>query len=244
MPLIETTRLVRHRHQVASGQPPPLELAAAAALSAADALSELGSSEAGLATAEAHRRLAVYGPNVLLSHGVSALSVLVRQVRSYLLLLLLVAAVVSAVVGDRTEALIIGGIMLLSVGLSFLNEYRSEKAVEALHAQIRHLAFVDRDGQPTEVSVSEIVPGDLVHLRVGDVVPADSRLIEAHELECDESVLTGESQDAAKTAEAQPPGESSLDLPSCAFMGTLVRGGDGRGVVVRTGSGTAFGAIA
>ena len=244
MPLMDTTRLVRHQHPAATGEPPKLELAAAAALPAADALSKLGSSELGLSSVEASRRLTVYGPNVLLSHGVSALSVLVRQVRSYLLLLLLVAAVVSAVVGDRTEALIIGGIMLMSVGLSFLNEYRSEKAVEALHSQIRHLAFVDRDGQPKEINVSEIVPGDLVHLRVGDVIPADLRLIEAHELECDESVLTGESQAAAKTADAQPPGDSSLDLPSCAFMGTLVRGGDGRGLVVRTGSGTAFGAIA
>jgi Mg2+-importing ATPase len=244
MSLMESARSLGRRQQPAIAQPKQLELAAAAALPAADALSRLGSSELGLSSVEASRRLSVYGPNVLLSHGVSALSVLVRQLRSYLLLLLLVAAVVSAVVGDRTEALIIGGIMLMSVGLSFLNEYRSEKAVEALHSQIRHLAFVDRDGQPTEVNVTEIVPGDLVHLRVGDVIPADLRLIEAHELECDESVLTGESQVAAKTADVQPPGESSLDLPSCAFMGTLVRGGDGRGLVVRTGSGTAFGAIA
>ena len=227
-----------------TNEPQQLELAAAAALPVADALSELGSSEAGLSSVEAGRRLAVDGPNALLSHGVSALSVLVRQLRSYLLLLLLVAAVVSAVVGDRTEALIIGGIMLMSIGLSFLNEYRSERAVEALHSQIRHLAFVDRDGKPTEVSVTEIVPGDIVHLRVGDVVPADLRLLEAHELECDESVLTGESQVAAKTADAHPPGESSLDLPSCAFMGTVVRAGDGRGLVVSTGSRTAFGAIA
>ena len=226
------------------GGPQQLDLAAAAALSPADALAALGSSKAGLSSAEAAQRLAVQGPNVLLSHGVSALSVLVRQLRSYLLLLLLVAAVVSAVVGDRTEALIIGGIMLLSVGLSFVNEYRSEKAVEALHSQIRHLAFVDRDGKPTEVSVTEIVPGDLVHLRVGDIVPADLRLIEAEELECDESVLTGESQVAVKTDAAHAPGESPLDLPSCAFMGTLVRAGGGRGLVVSTGSRTAFGAIA
>ncbi len=241
---IDTARSVAHGQQPGIARPQQLELAAAAALPAADALRKLGSSGLGLSSVEASRRLSVYGPNALLAHGVSALSVLVRQLRSYLLLLLLVAALVSAIVGDRTEALIIGGIMLMSVGLSFLNEYRSEKAVEALHSQIRHLAFVDRDGQPTEVNVTEIVPGDLVHLRVGDVIPADLRLIEAHELECDESVLTGESQVATKTAEAQPPGESSLDLPSCAFMGTLVRGGDGRGLVVRAGSGTAFGAIA
>jgi Mg2+-importing ATPase len=225
-------------------EPQQLDLPVAAGLPVADVLGELGSSDGGLSSAEVGRRLAVYGPNVLLSHGVSALSVLVRQLRSYLLLLLLFAAVVSGVVGDRTEALIIVGIMAMSVGLSFFNEYRSEKAVEALHAQIRHLAFVDRDGQPVEVAVTEIVPGDVVHLRVGDVVPADLRLLEVHGLECDESVLTGESQLAAKTADAHQPGESSLDLPSCALMGTLVRSGDGRGLVVRTGRHTAFGAIA
>ena len=229
---------------LAMDEPQQLELAVAAALPVADVLSALGSSAGGLSSVEAHRRLATYGPNVLLSHGVSALSVLVRQLRSYLLLLLLVAAVVSAVVGDGTEALIIGGIMAMSIGLSFFNEYRSEKAVEALHSQIRHLAFVDRDGEPAEVVVTEIVPGDIVHLRVGDVVPADLRLLEVHGLECDESVLTGESQVAAKTSDAQPPGQSSLDLRSCAFMGTLVRGGDGRGLVIRTGPLTAFGAIA
>ena len=225
-------------------EPKQLELSAVAAQSPADALRALDSSPAGLSAADAAERLAVHGPNVLRSHGVSALSVLVRQLRSYLLLLLLVAAAVSAVVGDRTEAAIIGGIMLMSIGLSFLNEYRSEKAVEALHSQIHHLAVVDRDGQPTEVNVAEIVPGDLVHLRVGDVVPADLRLIDVHELECDESVLTGESQASAKTADARPAGESSLDLPSCAFMGTIVRGGDGRGLAVRTGASTAFGTIA
>ncbi len=229
---------------MAGGEPGQLDLVSAGALSAADCLSRLGSSDAGLSAAEAGRRLAVYGPNMLRSRGVSAVSVLVRQLRSYLLLLLLVAAVVSAVVGDHTEALIIGGIMAMSVGLSFMNEYRSEKAVESLHSQIRHLALVERDGNPVEVIVTEIVPGDVVHLRVGDVVPADIRVLEAFELECDESVLTGESQAAGKTADACPAGESSLDLRSCAFMGTLVRGGDGRGLVVRTGSQTAFGAIA
>ena len=117
---------------------------------------------------------------------------LARQLRSYLLLLLLVAAVVSAVVGDRIEAGIIAAIVAMSVGLGFLNEYRSERAVQALHAQIRHLAFVERDGETVQVSVTDLVPGDVVHLRVGDVVPADLRLLEAHELECDESVLTGE----------------------------------------------------
>jgi Mg2+-importing ATPase len=207
-------------------------------------LAKLGSSDGGLSSSEASRRLEIYGPNVLAARGVSAWSVLARQLRSWLLLLLVVAAVVSAVVGDRTEALIIGAIMAMSVGLGFFNEYRSEKAVEELHSAIQHLAAVDRNGSTAELDVTQLVPGDVAHLRVGDVVPADLRLIEVHELECDESVLTGESRAADKTAEAQPPGDSPLDLRSCAFMGTLVSGGGGRGVVVRTGSRTEFGAIA
>ena len=234
----------RRRSIRAVEDPYRLELAAAAAFSPAEALAKLGSDAGGLSSEEAGKRLAACGPNVLRSHGVSVGAVLVRQLRSYLLLLLLVAAVVSAAVGDRTEALIIGVIIAMSVGLSFLNEFRSEKAVEALHAQIRHLATVDRDGHASDVDVSELVPGDVVHLRVGDVVPADLRLLQARQLECDESVLTGESQAAAKTAEVPQPGESPLDLPSCAFMGTVVRGGDGRGLVVGTGANTAFGAIA
>ena len=225
-------------------EPEQLELAVAAALPLPDVLRRLDASEAGLASVEAGRRLALYGPNMLRLHGVSAVSVLARQLRSYLLGLLLVAAVVSAVVGDVTEAVIIGVIMAMSVGLSFMNEYRSEKAVESLHSQIRHLAFVERDGKAVEVNVLDLVPGDVVHLRVGDVVPADLRVLDTHELECDESVLTGESQLSDKTSDACPPGGSPLDLPSCAFMGTLVRGGDGRGLVVRTGGQTAFGAIA
>jgi P-type Mg2+ transporter len=107
-------------------EPQQLDLAVAARLPVADVLGELGSVDGGLSSVEAGRRLAAYGPNVLLSHGVSAFSVLVRQLRSYLLLLLLFAAVISAVVGDRTEALIIVGILAMSVGLSFFNEYRSE----------------------------------------------------------------------------------------------------------------------
>ena len=193
-----------------TAEPQELELSATATLPVADVLSRLGSSDAGLSSAEASRRLAMYGPNVLAAHGVSAWSVLARQLRSYLLLLLLVAAVVSAVVGDLTEALIIGAIMAMSIGLSFFNEYRSEKAVEELHSQIKHLAAVDRDGAPAEIAVTQLVPGDVVHLRVGDVIPADLRLLEVHELECDESVLTGESQATEKTADAQPPGDSPL----------------------------------
>ena len=216
----------------------------AATRSPADALAELTTTSAGLTTAEAAARRTRYGANVLQSHGVSAFDVLLRQLKSYLLALLLVAAVVSALVGDVTEAAIIFGIMAMSIGLSFVNEYRSERAVEALHEQIQHLVFVERDGHTAELDVTQLVPGDIVHLRIGDVVPADLRLLQAAELECDESALTGESAAAPKTSAACPVGESPLDLPCCAFMGTVVTAGSGTGLVVLTGTHTSFGAIA
>jgi len=221
-----------------------LELAEAARLDAADVLARLGSSEAGLSATEATRRLDKVGPNAVRSHGVRLLEVLVRQVKSPLLLLLTVAAVASLVVGERTDALIILAIICVSVGLGFLNEYRAARAVEALHSRIRHAAFTVRDGRAVEVNVTELVPGDIVRLDVGEVVPADMRLLEVSGLECDEAVLTGEATPAEKSADPAAPGESPLDLPSCVFMGTVVRGGTGRGVVVRTGAGTAFGRIA
>ncbi|HEY4976882.1 MAG TPA: magnesium-translocating P-type ATPase, partial [Gaiellaceae bacterium] len=221
-----------------------LELRTAAAIPADQVLARLSSSAQGLSDAEAARRLALDGPNALRSHGARPLAVLARQFKSYLLLLLIGAAVVSAVVGDRGEAGIILAIVALSVGLGFVNEYRSEKAVEALHSRIRRRILVERDGHAEQLDVVEVVPGDVVSLKVGDVVPADLRLLEADELECEESVLTGESAAAAKSVAPVPPDASALELSSCAFMGTIVHSGSGRGVVVQTGMRTVFGEIA
>jgi P-type Mg2+ transporter len=209
-----------------------------------DVLRTLGSGGTGLPTAEARRRLEVVGPNALRSHGARSLTVLLRQLRNPLLLLLFAAALTSVFVGERTDALIIFLISGLSVGLGFLNEYRSERAVEALHSQIRHSSIVNRDGQQHAVDVTELVPGDVVRLGVGDVVPADLRLVQADELECDEAVLTGEALPAEKQVEPAAAPASLLDLPSCAFMGTVVHSGSGSGVVVGTGGRTAFGQIA
>jgi len=223
----------------------PLDLAAAAALPDDDVLRMLGSSEHGLSSAEAGRRLATTGPNALRSHGVRAVTVFANQLKSPFLILLLTTAVASVFLGQRTDALIIFLISGLSVGLGFVSEYRSARAVAALHSQLRNTAIVMRDGNDTSVDVTALVPGDVVRLAVGDVVPADMRLLEADELECDEGVLTGESAPAEKRAGAiEAPGSSTLDLPSCALMGTVVRSGSGLGVVVGTGSATAFGRIA
>ena len=227
----------------AAGAGTQLDLAAAAVLESDAVLARLGSGEHGLAGEEAQRRLERAGPNVLRSHGARFWSVLARQFRSFLLVLLLSAAFISAAVGETTEAGIILTIVGLSVGLGFLNEFRSEKAVEALHSQIRRTALVERDGRAQQIDVVELVPGDVVRLHVGDIVPADLRLLETSGLECDESVLTGESAAAVKTA-AAGSGASPLDLPCCTFMGTVIHSGDGRGVVVQTGPRTAFGDIA
>jgi Mg2+-importing ATPase len=221
-----------------------VELPLAATRPAADVLAGLGSGPHGLTAAEAESRLVRLGPNALRTHGVRPLSVFGRQLRNPLLILLLGAALTSTFVGERTDAAIIFLISGLSVGLGFVNEFRSEQAVEALHSRLRHTTVAVRDGADVAVDVTAIVPGDIVRLGVGDVVPADLRLLETDRLECDEAVLTGESLPAAKRADPVAMIESPLALPSCALMGTVVRSGRGVGVVVETGGRTAFGAIA
>jgi Mg2+-importing ATPase len=221
-----------------------LALTAAAGAPAEQVLTSLDSSPDGLSSAEAKRRLEIAGPNALRSHGARPLAVLARQLRNPLLVLLLAAALTSFFVGERLDALIIFLISGLSIGLGFFNEYRSERAVEALHSQLRHTALVVRDGKPQRVDVTELVPGDVVRIAVGDVVSADLRLLQAEGLECDEAVLTGESLPAEKQVAPVSAPESPLDLAPCVFMGTVVRAGSGLGVVVQTGARTAFGAIA
>jgi len=222
---------------------PALDLVTAAGIDTADVLARLATSPSGLPSAEAARRLEVFGPNVIAEHRVTALGLLGRQLRNPLLVLLLSAAGVSTLTGDPTDGGIIALIVTMSVGLGFFNEYRSALAVAALHANVRHEAVLWRDGAQRRLDVRSIVPGDVVDLRVGELVPADIRLLEVNELECDEAVLTGESMPAVKVADPRHS-DSEVDLPSCAFMGTVVHQGSGRAVVVSTGSSTAFGRIA
>ena len=221
-----------------------IDLATAAQMPAAQVLRALGSGDGGLTTDEAARRIVAVGPNALRSHRARPLAVLGRQVRNPLLLLLLAAALTSAFVGEHADALIIFLISGLSIGLGFVNEYRSERAVEALHSRLRHTALARRDGVEVAVDVTHLVPGDVVRIGVGDVIPADLRLLVADGVECDEAVLTGESLPSEKHAGEITAVESPLDLASCAFMGTVVRAGSGLGVVVLTGPRTAFGRIA
>ena len=220
-----------------------LDLVAAANLSADDVLSRLGSCPDGLTSDEVAERLRRFGPNALGTHRVRPAAVLFRQIRNPILLLLLGAALVSGLTGGGTNAVIIAVIVALSVGLGFFNEYRAEVAMASLRAQIRQEAEVKRDGRTSRVPVTDLVPGDVVSLRIGDLVPADLRIMKVEELECDEGVLTGESLPVAKSA-SPVTGDQALEQPGCAFMGTIVHQGSALGVVVRTGYRTAFGQIA
>jgi Mg2+-importing ATPase len=220
-----------------------LDLVRAASLSADEVLTRLGSAMGGLSSAEAADRLARYGPNALGTHRVHAVAVLLRQVRNPVLVLLLAAALVSGLTGGGTNALIIAVIVAASVGLGFFNEYRAEMAMAALRSRIQQDAEVVRDGRPGRIPVTGLVPGDVVSLRIGCLVPADLRLLAVDDLECDEGLLTGESMPVVKSV-AAVSGRPPQDQPGCAFMGTIVHQGSGCGVVVATGTRTAFGQIA
>ena len=217
----------------------------AASTAAADVLARLQVAEsAGLTTEDVLERQARWGPNSVSSHHARLWPVLWHQMRSPLLVLLLAAASASYVAGERSASVIIAVIIAMSISLGFLNEYRAEKAAESLHSQISHQALVVRSGSPASVDVTTLVPGDVVDLRLGNVVPADLRLVEAVGLQCDESILTGESLPADKSSDAVPVGAALAELASCALMGTVVRAGSARGVVVSTGPRTEFGKIA
>jgi len=221
-----------------------LALRTAAAQSGDAVLAAVGSRREGLSSAEAAKRLALVGPNVLRAHRARPWRVLGRQLRSPILILLFVTAGVSVFLGESANAVIIGVILTASIGLGFANEFRAERAADALHDQLRHTVVVLRDGTPTEVDVTELVPGDVVDLTMGGVVPADMRLLSVHNVSCDEGIVTGESLPAAKSADPVDADAGIGDLTGCVLMGTVVQSGAGTAVVVATGPRTEFGQIA
>jgi len=221
-----------------------LTTAVVAASPVADVLRRLDSSAAGLSAAEAAARLARHGPNAVRTHHVNALAVLGRQLRNAVLILLAGTAVVSYFLGDSIQAIIIGIILAASIGLGFLNEYRAERAAAALHGGVRHNAVVRRDGEFVTLPVTALVPGDVIRLSLGEAVPADVRLIDVSGLECDESILTGESTGSEKSPQPVPAGAELAESSDLAFMGTIVSAGEATGVVYATGTGAEFGRIA
>ncbi len=221
-----------------------LTVPAVAAAPLSDVLRRLGTTADGLTSAEAAARLARFGPNSLRTHRVSAWAVLRRQLNNAVLILLAVTAVVSFFLGDATQAIIIGIILGVSIGLGFLNEYRAERASAALHSRVRHTALARRDGRYARIDVNALVPGDVIQLTLGELVPADVRLITVNGLECNESILTGESAATEKSVAQAPPDVDLADAGDLAFMGTVVSAGDATAVVYATGLNAQFGRIA
>src|SRR4249919_3370501 len=175
---------------------------------------QLQSSEQGLTGEEVHKRKEIYGPND--TTGIKRSPGLVQFLRLFLnplVAILLLAAIVSAILGDHINASIIIAIVLLSNILNFVQTYRSQNAVEKLRADVAPTASVLRDGTWLELPRREVVPGDIVRLTAGDLVPADARLVQATDLHVQQAALTGESLPVDKTADdAYVPTESLAEV--------------------------------
>jgi Ca2+-transporting ATPase len=210
-----------------------------------ETFARLESRAEGLASDEAARRLARYGFNEIgEARRVSAVRLLLAQFKSVLIFILLFAVGFSIYAGHTIEAVVIGVIVLLAVGLGFVQEYRAERAMEALQKLAAPMAAVLRDGELRDIPAHRLVPGDVVRLVAGNRVPADLRLIEAVNLQANEAALTGESVPVAKQTEALPAESLAVgDRRNLLYAGTDITYGRGRGVVVETGMNTEFGHI-
>lgn len=202
--------------------------------------------EGGLTSEEVAHRIEIYGPNALKEAPPTTFArMLWEQFNSFVVILLIVAAVISALLGDLFEAAAIMAIVILNAALGVIQERRAEQALAALRKLAAPEAHVIRDNSRQVVPAGELVPGDLVLLEAGNFVPADIRLLEAINLRVEEAALTGESVPVQKDASAVLDTDIPLgDRKNTAFMGTLVNYGRGRGLVVATGMYTQIGIIA
>ncbi len=216
-------------------------------LSPAGLLGRLGTSSSGLTAEQAEARLETYGHNeVVERHRRAPALEFLMHFRSPVTLILIGAAIVSGFVGDPINAVIILAIVLASVVLEFTQEYRAGKAAEALRKRVATTATVLRAGAKAEMDVSLLVPGDVVALSAGDIVPADARVIAARDFFVDQSALTGESFPVEKTADAVTA-DKATDTSAWnnyLFMGTSVTNGTATAAIVRTGNNTEYGEIA
>lgn len=211
-----------------------------------DVLSDLKTQERGLTTDEAARRLEEYGKNELAAEEkASLLSILASQFINVLIIVLLVSATISLILGKQVESISIFIIVILAAVLGTLQEFQAGKALEALRRMASPSATVIRDGETTEIPASDLVPGDIVVVNYGNKVPADIRIIESNNLQVEEAALTGESLAVEKmTAAIEGDNVPLGDRKNLLFMGTSISHGRGKGIVVGTGANTEFGKIA
>lgn len=200
----------------------------------------------GLTSEEANRRLRLYGPNSLdQERRFAALFSFCGFFASPLVIILVIASVVSLVLGEHIGGLIIIAIVLFSVFLNFFMEFQARHAVEEIQKQIAITASTTRDGRRVELATTELVPGDVIQLKAGDLVPGDARLIDVRDLHVRESMLTGESLPVEKTvADLSQEKHGIAEASNSVFLGTAVQTGIGTAIIVRTGKRTACGEIA
>ncbi|NTV70223.1 MAG: magnesium-translocating P-type ATPase [Azonexaceae bacterium] len=204
------------------------------------------SETSGLSSAEAKVRLGKFGPNLFRDHEEQALwRQFLARFKNPLILLLLVASAISAMTGELTNFFIISAMVVFSVTLDFVQEHRAGKAAASLRQSVSVRANVIRDGKRLEVAVTEVVPGDIVVLSAGDMIPADGLVIESNDFFVKQALLTGESYPVEKRPGELAAGATDIqDAANAVFMGTTVISGSATVQVVNTGAGTAIGAIA
>ncbi|MEM3459241.1 MAG: magnesium-translocating P-type ATPase [Candidatus Bathyarchaeia archaeon] len=209
-------------------------------------LARLNTSMSGLSSEEVEERLRTYGYNELAKRKKrTAIINFLSHFRSPLIIILLIAGLIAGFLGEIINVAIIFSIVFVSVILDFYQESKAEKAAEALKEKVTTTATVLRDGAKQEVRLSEIVPGDIIYLSAGDIVPADARVIAAKDLFLNQSALTGESFPVEKTSTPiKAKGTAPTEWNNCLFMGTSVVSGTATTVVLKTGSHTEYGKIA
>lgn len=214
-------------------------------LSSDEALAKLETSADGLTSEEAKSRLRKYNLNKLVEKKkITRFGIFISQFKSGLIIILLIAAIISALVRFWLDAIVIITIVLINALLGFVQEYRAEKAVESLKALAAPKAAVFRDGKEKIISSLELVPGDIIVMEAGDKVPADVRLIKSMNFKIDEAILTGESIPVSKITDSLTKKAHLAERKNCAFMNTTVVNGRATGVVFATGMSTEIGKIA
>lgn len=211
------------------------------------AVKELRSNSAvGLSEAEATRRLSEFGRNEMKENGFkSPWLIFLDQLKELMVVILIIAAALSVLLGDYGDAIAIGAIVILNAVLGFTQEYRAEKAMAALKKLAAPTVKVRRDGEVSEISAVDLVPGDIVLLEAGNFVAADCRVIESANLQAQEAALTGESQPVRKTSDALAQPDLALaDRRNMVYMGTYITSGRGEAVVAESGMRTELGRIA
>ena len=210
-----------------------------------EVLSDLRADQNGLSREEAERRLKEFGYNELKEKKrVTPLQIFLAQFKDIFVIMLLIATAISFLIGETVDALTIAVIVILNSIVGFVQEYRSEKAMEAMKKLTAPKARIMRDGTEAMIDAREIVPGDIILLEAGDRVPADGRLLEVVDLKADEAVLTGESTDVTKDLGVVKEETSVADRKNSVFMATHMTYGRGKAVVTSTGMNTEFGKIA